>query len=385
MIESTHDTIVVGLGGVGSAVFAELARRGVDVVGIDRWEPPHDRGSSHGQSRIFRVAYFEHPDYVPLARRARGLWLELEDRNDERIFIPTGGAWIGSETSEIVAGSLSAATQHQLEYELLDPEQVRRRWPALHAPRGSICFYEADTGTLCPENAITAFIREAVAAGGTMRCGEEVLRFEPEEEHVCVETKTGRIRARRVVIATGAWSGPLLQCNDLELRPQRQLLGWTRPRDPDVLREGMLPVWAFADEGDSFQYGFPICPALPGPDGFKIARHCDGEPCDPDTLRRTISNEDTAFLLEHLHERIPAAAGDLLHATVCMYTLSPDGHFLIDTHPDCDRIVMACGFSGHGFKFCPVLGEAIADLVLDGGTELPIGFLSRERFTGGGR
>ena len=383
MTESTHDTVVIGLGGVGAAIFAEFARRGVDVLGIDRWEPPHDSGSSHGQSRIFRIAYFEHPDYVPLARRARSLWLALDARHDERIFVPTGGAWIGSETSEIVAGSLSAAKQHDLEYELLDPEQVRRRWPALHAPEGSTCFYEADTGTICPENAITAFLREAVAAGGSMRCGEEVLRFEPDGERVHVETTSGRILARRVIVATGAWSGPLLRCSKLELRPRRQLLAWTRPRDPELLRENRMPVWAFDDDGDSFQYGFPICHSLPGPDGAKIARHCDGEPCDPDTVRRSISAEDTAFLLEHLDERIPAAVGDLIHATVCMYTLSPDKHFLVDVHPDCDRVIMACGFSGHGFKFCPVLGEAIADLALEGGTDLPIDFLSRGRFPGG--
>jgi sarcosine oxidase len=379
MNEQRHDVVVIGLGGVGSAVFAELSRRGVDVLGIDRFEPPHQSGSSHGQSRIFRVAYFEHPDYVPLARRSRELWCELEGRSPQRIFAKTGGAWIGDPGCEIVAGSVLASEQHDLEYEMLEPDEVRRRWPALNPPAGSVCFYESQSGVLCPENAVSAFIREGIAAGGMLRCDCQVTRLELEGPEILVETATDRIRAGRVVVAAGSWSSGLLEGAEVSLQATRQLLGWTRARDRTLLEEGRVPIWAFADEEDSFQYGFPICEGFTGPNAPKIARHCDGEPCDPDSVRRTIDATDEAFLLRNLDRHVPAASGPLEHAAVCLYTLSEDRHFVIDHHPRDSRVVMACGFSGHGFKFCPVLGEAIADLVLDGGTEQPVGFLSRER------
>ncbi|MDG2029800.1 MAG: N-methyl-L-tryptophan oxidase [Phycisphaerales bacterium] len=379
MNEQHHDVVVIGLGGVGSAVFAELSRRGIDVLGIDRFESPHQNGSSHGQSRIFRVAYFEHPDYVPLARRSRELWCALQDRNQQRIFAKTGGAWIGDPDCEIVAGSILASEQHDLEHELLAPDEVRRRWPALNPPDDSVCFFERQSGVLCPENAVEAFMNEGVEAGGTIRRGCKVTRLELDGTGILLETGKDRIHAERVVVAAGSWSSGLIEDDRVKLQATRQLLGWTRARDRDLLKEGRVPIWAFADEPDSFQYGFPICDGFPGPSAPKVARHCDGEPCDPDTVRRSIDAADEAFLLRNLEQHVPAASGPLEHATVCLYTLSADHHFVIDQHPRNAKVVMACGFSGHGFKFCPVLGEAIADLVLEGGTERPIGFLSRER------
>ena len=376
MIDQTHDVAVLGLGGIGSAAFAALARRGVDVVGIDRWAPPHEHGSSHGQSRIFRIAYFEHPDYVPLARASSRLWQELDDRNPERIFVRTGGAWIGAPDCEIVAGSLLAATRHDLEHELLDAGETSHRWPALRPPDGSICFHEADTGVICPENAIAALIREGREAGGQLRTETQVDRIDHEGNDIVLETTSGRISVNRLVVAAGAWSDRLVELPSVRLQVTRQLLGWVRPQDPEPLREGRLPVWGFDDEGDSFQYGFPICAGFPGPTGLKFARHSDGVPCDPDTVRRTIDGDDEAWLLQHLAERIPAAEGPLTHASTCLYTLSEDRHFVLDVHPDNPSVTIACGFSGHGFKFCPILGEALADLALEGGTKHPIGFLS---------
>lgn len=380
MNESTHEVAVLGLGGMGSAAFAELARRGVDVVGVDRWQPPHDQGSSHGQSRIFRIAYFEHPDYVPLARRSGALWREIDARHRERVFIETGGAWMGDPESEIISGSLKAAEEHGLEHEILDPDEVRRRWPAFRPSDGSSCFYEKDTGLVCPENAITVMLREAVEAGGVLRCGERVTDLDCSEKSVMIRTSKGTIKARKVILSAGAWTSGLIDCGDITLQPTRQLLGWTTPRDPEPLREGRMPIWAFTDDDEMFQYGFPICDGLPGPRGPKFARHHDGTPTSPDAVDRVISPRDEEELIAGLESRIPAAAGPLKEAQVCLYTLSPDRHFLIDHHQDHSNVVLACGFSGHGFKFCPVLGEGLADLVLDGDSALPLGFLSRERF-----
>lgn len=373
-----HDVAVLGLGGVGGAVFSELARRGVDVVGIDRHRPPHTFGSSHGQSRIFRVAYFEHPDYVPLAMRARRLWCELDRRSGHRVFAPTGMALIGTPDCELVAGSLLAAREHGLDHELLEPEEVRRRWPALHPPDGSVCFHESDSGVLCPENAVRSFLEEGVGNGGTLRCGECVKTIDLDGPSVRMRTEDGVIEAGRLVVAAGAWTAPLVP-GEVPLQPTRQLLGWTRGSDPASLEEGRVPIWAFADEPDSFQYGFPICRDFPGPRHPKVARHCDGEPCDPDTVDREIHEADESFLLRNLAAHVPAADGPLVEARVCLYTLSPDRHFVIDRHPHDERVVVASGFSGHGFKFCTVLGEAAADLALEGGTALPIDFLARSR------
>ena len=379
MNDTTHEVAVLGLGGMGSAALAELSRRGIDVVGVDRWRPPHDHGSSHGQSRIFRVAYFEHPDYVPLARRSGILWRELDGRHRERVFIETGGAWMGDRNSEIVSGSLRAAVEHGLEHELLDPDEVRRRWPAFRPPADSSCFYEKDTGLVCPEHAITVMLREARRTGATIRCGERVIDLDVNETRVRIRTSEGEILARRAIVAAGSWTNELVGCAGIDLQPTRQLLGWTAPVDPEPLREGRMPIWAFTDDEQMFQYGFPICEGLPGPSGPKIARHHDGAPVKPDTVEREIGAKDEEHLVAGLEDRIPAAHGRVIEAKVCLYTLSTDRHFLIDHHPAHRNVVIACGFSGHGFKFCPVLGEALADLVMEGGSDLPVGFLSSAR------
>lgn len=378
--ETICEAAVLGLGGVGSAAFAELARRGVDVLGIDRWQPPHSLGSSHGQSRIFRVAYFEHPDYVPLAQRSRDLWVKLDEDADERIFVPSGGAWFGPEECRVIRDSRLAADQHGLEYEYISGAEANTRWPAFSADSNAVCFYEKDAGIVCPEHAIANFIKIGVAHGGTLRCNEEVLRIDPEHSHVRIQLEREVIRAQRVIVTLGAWTGSLLPDAGVTLNPRRQLLGWTKPKHHDVVQEGQMPVWVFSDSDTSIQYGFPICNGLPGPSGCKIARHNEGDPCDPNTVRREINSSDQDALIKDLITRVPAAAGELLEARVCLYTMSEDEHFIVDRHPSYERITIGCGFSGHGFKFCPVLGEGLADLMLDGETPLPLGFLSCNRF-----
>ncbi|MAJ45719.1 MAG: N-methyltryptophan oxidase [Planctomycetes bacterium TMED75] len=381
-----YEVAVLGLGGVGAAAFQSLACRGVNVVGIDRFDSIHEHGSSHGQSRIFRIAYFEHPDYVPLAVFSQERWQGLEERSSKRIFIETGGVWVGPESGCHVRESRLAADHHGLDYELLDPDESMRRWPALRVPRQQICFHEPDAGIICPEHAIEAFLAEGCAEGGRIMRGNSIERIELEEDGVVVQLGNQWIRARRIVMALGSWTKAHLDALDLrprlniDLEPQRQLLGWTRPRQPELLGEERFPVWLFADNEDSIQYGFPICHDLPGPGGVKVARHCPGEVCDPDAIRRTVDETDERFVLEGLQERIPAAFGPLHSLKTCLYTMSTDGHFILDHHPADDRIVIAGGFSGHGFKFCPALGEALADLVLEGGSGLPVDFLGLGRF-----
>ena len=386
------EVAVLGLGGVGAAAFHSLALRGVNVVGIDRFHSIHEHGSSHGQSRIFRIAYFEHPDYVPLAVFSQERWRGLEERSSKRIFIPTGGVWVGPESGCHVRESKLAADQHGLDYELLDPEESMRRWPALRVPEHQVCFHEPDAGVICPEHAIEACLAEGSSRGGRIIRGDSIDRIDQEEDGVVVRLGNRSVRAGKVVMALGSWTGAHLDALDLEpalkieLEPQRQLLGWTRPRQPELLGEERFPVWLFADDEESIQYGFPICHGLPGPTGVKVARHCPGQACDPDSVRRTVNESDERFVLERLQDRIPAAFGPIHASKTCLYTMSADGHFILDHHPSDDRIVIACGFSGHGFKFCPALGEALADLALEGGSTLPVDFLGLGRFnTGIGR
>ena len=373
------EVAVVGLGGVGSAAFHSLAMRGVRVVGIDRFGSIHEHGSSHGQSRIFRIAYFEHHNYVPLASYSRNRWIELDQRSDKRVFMPLGGAWIGPESGVHVRESKLAADLHGLEYELLDPGEAMRRWPALRIPRDQVCFHEPDAGMICPEHAVEAFLGEGAAHGGRIMRGDPVDRLEPDDLGVSLRVGDRWLQADRVILAMGPWMESQLRDAGVHLEPQRQLQGWTRPSDPELVAEGRLPVWLFADNDESIQYGFPICGGLPGPEGVKVARHCAGERCDPDSVNREIDPEDEQVVLEGLEDRIPAAFGPLHAAKTCLYTMSSDGHFILDRHPSNDRITIACGFSGHGFKFCPALGEALADLALEGGSQHPVDFLGLAR------
>ena len=380
MHTDTCDVAVLGLGGVGASAFCSLAARGTSVIGIDRFESIHEMGSSHGQSRVFRVAYFEHPDYVPLAQFSREQWVELDARAPNRIFVPAGGAWIGPESGPHVSESRLAAEQHGLEFEMLSADEAMSRWPALRIPHEQVCFHEPAAGLICPEHAIEAFLREGTMHGGRVMRGRTVESIEQNDDGILVRMQDGVVKAGRIVMALGPWMPAYTTDLKIRLEPQRQLLGWTRPADPELVREGRLPVWLFADNDESIQYGFPICSDLPGPGGFKLARHCDGDSCDPDLIRRDTNESDANLVLERLDERIPAGFGPLTTLKTCIYTMSDDGHFIVDKHPENDRIILACGLSGHGFKFCPALGQALSDLALEAGTDIPIGFLGLGRF-----
>ena len=296
--------------------------------------------------------------------------------------MPLGGAWVGPESGVHVGESRLAADLHGLDYELLGPDEAMRRWPALRIPPDQVCFHEPDAGMICPEHAVEAFLREGAAQGGRIMRGDPVERIEPNDQGIGLRVGGRWLEADRVIMAMGPWMESQLRDAGVELEPQRQVQGWTRPRDPDLVAEGRLPVWLFADNDESIQYGFPVCRGLPGPEGVKVARHCAGERCDPGSVNRDIDAKDEHLVLERLEERIPAAFGPLHAAKTCLYTMSADGHFILDHHPSNDRITIACGFSGHGFKFCPALGEALADLALEGGSQHPVDFLGLARLHG---
>jgi sarcosine oxidase len=366
----------VGLGSHGSATAAELARRGASVLGLERFTRGHEMGSFVGRSRVIRTAYFEHPDYVPLLRRAWQRWLDLERETGEHVLFPTGGLYAGPPGSGIVEGTLRSVRQHGLAHEILEGDDLKRRHPWLKG-EGLVAIAEEQAGYLIPERAIAAHTRVAEAHGAELRFADGADDWfpEPDGSMVNVHTASGAtFRARTLVLTAGAWLPHFLPDLALPLTVERVPLFWYQSARPDALRD--LPVYIVETDDGNF-YGFPY---LSG-DGLKVARHGTGERTDPDHLHRDLVPGEDESVRRFIARYIPDGVGPLRASKICMYTRTPDGHFIIDRHPTYPRVVFASACSGHGFKFASVMGEILADLALDGSTSLPIGFLSLSRFS----
>jgi len=343
---------------MGSAAAYHLARRGLSVLGIEAFPRGHALGSSAGLTRVIRLAYFEHADYVPLIQRAWDLWEALQAEAGETLLVPTGGLYVGQRDGEVFAKSLASARQHGLEHEALDALELERRFPMFRVDPSMAALWERKAGMLFPERCIEAHLRGAEARGATLRFTERV-------------DDPAALPARTVILTAGAWMGRLVR---LPLWVERVPLFWFEPRSPEARWEG-LPVWLVDTDAGMF-YGFPYL----ADQGLKVARHHSGARCDPDAIDREIAEgEDEparAFLRRHLPD---AAHSDLRAAKVCMYTNTPDGHFVVDrAAPD---VLYASACSGHGFKFASVVGEILADLAIDGATRHPIGLFSASRLS----
>jgi sarcosine oxidase len=373
-VAERYDVVVVGVGGMGSAALYHLARRGRRVLGIERFEIPNELGSSHGLTRIIRQAYFEHPSYVPLVRRAYALWRELEVEAGERLLWITGAVEGGPRIFE---GAVRSSVEHGLEFEELDGAEVGRRFPAFRLPPDLRVVYQRDGGFLLPERCILAHIAGARARGAEVRTGERVLEWTAGENGIRVRTDRSQVEADRLVVAAGAYSQDVARLAPGMVVAQRQVLGWLEPLRPEHFAAERFPVFNLAlDEGHV--YGFPIH----GVPGFKIGFYDhDGVKGDPDEIPRELTPEDEPPLRRFAERYFPDGAGPALDLKACLFELSPDEHFLVDRHPETELAVVAAGFSGHGFKFCSVMGEILADLALDGETLHDIGFLRLDRFS----
>jgi len=371
-----QDAIVIGVGGMGSAAVYHLARRGARVLGLERFSIPHEMGSSHGVSRIIRLAYAEHPDYVPLLRRAYALWRELESEAGERLLIITGGIDAGARESATVKGALESCSIHRLDHEVVDAVELARRHPGYRLPRAMVAVLQPDAGFLLPERCILAHVAAARKLGAEVRTGERVLSWAAEGGEVAVTTARDTYRARRLVICAGAWARTLApQLQELAV-PERQVLIWTAPLKPERFALGAFPVFNMEAEEGRF-YGFPVY----GVPGFKIGKyHHRCERVDPDRMERACRPEDEAVVREAIRRYFPDADGPALDMKACLFTNSPDEHFIIDFHPGHPQVAIAAGFSGHGFKFCSVVGEIMADLALEGRTRFDIGMFRLTRF-----
>ena len=376
----SYDVIVVGLGAMGSATTYELARRGAKVLGLEAFTPAHQLGSSGGRSRIIRLAYFEHPDYVPLLRAAWDGWHELERLTGEELLIETGGLYAGRVGSEVLDGALKSARRHGLPHHLLDADAVGRRFPALQLDQDMAAVHEPRAGLLVPETCIETQLRLAVDHGAELHFDERVTSWRGAGDGLVVTTVNGTYQASRLVVAAGAWLPRLLPDLAPLLRVERNVLFWFEPVEtPELLAPDRLPVYLVEMDADHTYYGFPT---LAG-QGVKVARHHGGrsaDSVDPDRLDRQVRPADEQTVRDFCARHLPAANGRLLETRVCMYTNTPDDHFIIDFAPSDRRVVVASPCSGHGFKFSNVVGRICADLAADGGTDFEIGFLSLKRF-----
>ncbi|MBV8298932.1 MAG: N-methyl-L-tryptophan oxidase [Candidatus Eremiobacteraeota bacterium] len=371
-----YDAIVLGLGGMGSAVAAHTAARGMRVLGIERFGPAHARGSSHGETRIIRQAYFESPDYVPLLRRAYELWDALAARTGTPLRAQTGGLFVGRPETPVVAGTIASAERWQLAHQIYDARELKRQWPAFTPRDDEIGVYEAVAGAVFPEAGVRAHLLEAAERGAELRFGVEAADWEAGGEDVRVFLADGtRIDAARLAICAGPWFAKLAPEIGIPLQVERNVQFYFAPRDRDAVSPDRLPIWCCERSGQRMFYGFPDFGA-----GAKVAHHGSGVFTDPDALDRTAHEGEIAQVRTALESFVPAAAGSFLRAAPCMYTLTPDEHFVIGAHPRHANVVVAGGFSGHGYKFAPVVGEIVAALLADDDPGFSLELFSPGRF-----
>ncbi len=384
-MRNSYDVAVIGLGTMGSYACCELARRGVNVVGLDRFSPPHDRGSHSGDTRVFRIAYAEHPDYVPLAQRAGKLWDQFAMEASVPLIHRCGMLSIGPPDSVMIQGIETSSSLHGIGHTRHTAEELRRMFPAIEPASDHVGIFEPSAGWLDVGAAIETAQRFSRHAGATLLTDSPVLDVANQGSHFVLTTAEGQITSQKVIVTAGAWSSQLLARLGLPLNVERKVLLWVDPLEPGRFAPGALPIFAFAER---FFYGFPNI----GGHGVKMAIHWEkGQTVDDPTIPvPPASLADVEPVLEMASRYLPSLAGPLPAALervralkTCLYTMSPDEHFIIDRHPKWQNLVFATGFSGHGFKFAPVIGEALADLIMFGRSALPVEFLRiGSRFNG---
>lgn len=372
-----YDAIVIGVGGMGSATLYELAKRGQKVLGIERHDLGHSMGSSHGVNRIIRLSYFEHPSYVPLLRRAYHLWRETEKLTGEQLLFITGSIDASREDGRVFTGSLEACRHHGLEHEVMSAAEVNQRFPGYRLPDYMACVFQPEGGFVASERAILAYATLAIDNGAEIHAREKVITIEPAQGKVTVVTDKGTYEARRVVVSAGAWISDLIPELKSTAVPERQVLGWFQPTDPAAFKPSVFPVSNIAaDHGHYYQ--FPSW----GVPGFKIGRYNHfKEHGHADMLSREPRPDDEAALRLAIRDLFPRADGPTLRLAACLFTNTPDEHFVVDTLPGHPEVIVASPCSGHGFKFASVMGEILADLATTGESRFDLGLFQLERFS----
>jgi sarcosine oxidase len=375
--QTRYDAVVLGVGGMGSAACYHLARRGRRVLGLERFDVPHAMGSSHGTTRIIRLAYYEHPSYVPLLRRAYELWRELETGFGEQLLHVTGSIDASAPDEEVFRGSFASCQIHDLPHEVLSSKELTRCYPAYRLPPDHLALFQPSGGFLLSERAIVAHVVAAQAAGAEIRARERVLGWEPAGDGVRVTTARSTYEAGTLIVCAGAWIGALIPELAQLAVPERQVLAWLQPEELALFAPERFPVFnLMVPEGR--YYGFPLY----GAPGFKFGRYGHrGETVDPDGMEREVEDEDEALLRAFAERYFPSGTGPTMALRACLFTNAPDGHFILDRHPTLPQVVLASPCSGHGYKFCSVIGEILADLTERGETAHDISLFRLDRFT----
>jgi sarcosine oxidase len=379
------DVIVIGVGSMGAAACYYLATGGAKVLGIEQFDLPHNMGSHAGQSRIIRQAYFEHPDYVPLLQRAYENWKHLEDITGEEVFIKTGLLYAGLPNHALMVGIHAAADTYSIPVNDVPVAKRGSAFNALDIPSSYECLFEPDAGFITPEKSIRLYASLAKNNGAILKTGTKVIGWREVEGVFEVKTSSGDFRAAKLVITAGAWASKVIPMLKVPLNVTKQVLAWIQPRHQEAVSLGSFPCWMVVDEElPGVFYGFPMLPVerFGGPTGFKLAWHYPGTACNPDDDDRAAPEADELNLRRFLDKYFPGLYASTNEVKTCLYTNSPDEHFIIDYLPEYEgRVAVAAGFSGHGFKFVSVVGEILSDMVLKGGTAMPVGFLGLNRFS----
>ena len=362
------DVIVVGLGAHGSASAWQLAKRGLNVIGFDAYSPPHVLGSSHGDTRVIRAVYAEHPDYVPIILRGYEIWRELEaavadDGESIELLRIVGGLTVGRHECDSIKNIRLAAKEHNMKLEILDPSELRRQWPQFKPRDNTIGAFDSQSGVLFPEKCVTAHLNQASRQGADLHYNEPVRRWHPDGEGVRVFTDSGEYTADQIVFSAGAWNPSFVSKLKLPLRLERQVLFWFEPvSNPELFQPENSPNHSWEWSPGKNIYSQPDFGS-----GVKTAFHHNGETFDnPVDLDRTVRESDEKSLRTAFVDIIPHLNGRILKSTVCLYTNTPDYHFLLDWHPGHRNVIICSPCSGHGFKFSAVIGEIVADMVTKG-------------------
>jgi sarcosine oxidase len=381
---TSFDVIVIGVGSMGSSTCYHLSREGYKVLGLEQFDITHEYGSHAGQSRIIRKAYFENPDYVPLLERAYQNWKAIEEETETKIYHSTGLVYFGPRDHSLIKGVKQSASLYNLKINLFNTEEAAQRFPQFAVPKDFETLFEPDAGFVTPEKAIRIYTEQAIRKGAQIKTHEQVLNWKKEGNSIVVTTDKNIYNCSKLIITAGAWARKMLPTLSGKLKITRQFVAWINPYKWDEFTLQNFPCWLLADdERPGCYYGFPILPEreFGGPMGLKLAHHFPALETDPDHVNREVTDEDQKNLRYALNKYLPGCFESFLSYKICLYTNSPDEDFIIDKLPGYeDHVIIATGFSGHGFKFASVIGEILSDLAVKGASPLPIKFLSADRF-----
>ena len=376
-MNKSFDVVVLGLGANGSSALYHLSKTGLKVFGIDQFKPPHTHGSSHGQSRIIRQAYHENPFYVPLVREAYNFWYEMEKTSGKKLFLKTGGIMLGNSNSAVVNGAKLSASTHNVPFEFLDNNSIKKRFPALQPSDNTVGVLEKEAGILFPEDCIETYLDQAHKNGASLQYNERVLKIIPFDDSVQIITDEAIYRTSKLIVSAGAWLNQLMPDLQLPLTIERQVLYWIKssnPKSKEYFLPGNLPIYIWEYLPGKIFYGFPDLG-----DGIKIAFYHGGESVTPGTLMPAVSKDEIDNIMA-IAEKYLNIQPEFNYSATCMYTNTPDANFIIDYHPQHKNIIIASPCSGHGFKFASLTGKLLCSMAIEEKIEFDLSPFSISRY-----